>query len=867
MSHSDKTSDPLFRFLDVLSYSSLILITTLYAFLEGNTHLQWLGLALAISVVAISRAVPGILGRGFRLSHPLLAFSLSATVVFAYFQSVAIPFVGTTISLDPYETKVVVLVLGALIFYFEAVTTLARSLKGTRALAALVIVIGLASSVFGVVQFYVVPPTTITESFAQYANRNHFLLIVEMALGLIAGIVLRVGVATLWRWLALFIGGVLLYAAILVGSRGGLLSIAAMLVIGVFLNFTRDWGPSSRSRLGSGVKATNQIFRKVMVPLGVALAILSGIVILTVIVGGERTVSRFENLNRETRSSPDRLNRAAIWKATGELIKDNPVFGVGFGAYSVAIARYDRSDGTYPIEQAHNDYLEILASGGIVGGLLLLMFLFLLTKSTASAIRSADSQSAPYRLGAAIGLCGVAMHSFVDFGLHIAINVLCTAVLIAIAVGPSPEGTRRTTGRPKASRFGNVKGKRLGRLAAIAYASTALTIAFVACVNGIATYYASESQRVGELSFADYAVLLDASNPRAHISRAEALASVGDFDAASTALTVAIELREQDPFLWLRLGQMRNRSTNPEAAASAFVRSSELAPGYYQPWAELGEIAVARGDIELGFSFFRQAAKRNREFLFDMIELAEKTFPDDPAMIESLLPSDAAAKKVIANHFVTKKWITPNVMTFLTGDEISQDERAEYVTRLIEMGEFAKAYAIWTVLNEQTMELAEANVVNGGFENGDLTEIRSFGWQADDDSVGAAISRIGTGAHSGSHALRVRFQGNADGSGLLSNLVYLRPQTNYEISFAFRTEGLVSAGLPTIQLIDAGTMSSLIGTVIINTEKPEWIMIRRRFLSGKTPAAYIRFGREACAMSPCPIFGDVYLDSFEIREF
>jgi O-antigen ligase len=44
--------------------------------------------------------------------------------------------------------------------------------------------------------------------------------------------------------------------------------------------------------------------------------------------------------------------------------------GVGFAGYSVAIPRYLKSSGEWTPQQAHNEYLEVLASGGAVGALL-----------------------------------------------------------------------------------------------------------------------------------------------------------------------------------------------------------------------------------------------------------------------------------------------------------------------------------------------------------------------------------------------------------------------------------------------------------------------------------------------------------------
>src|SRR5690606_29223772 len=118
------------------------------------------------------------------------------------------------------------------------------------------------------------------------------------------------------------------------------------------------------------------------------------------------------------------------------------------------------------------------------GALLLIIFLALLVKKTAASLISADPVYAPYRVGACMGLCGVAMHSFVDFGLHIVVNALCALILIAVAVSSPLEneddGKSLTPAR--------VPGIALGRTASLAYAIFAVTVAYFACVYGLAAY-------------------------------------------------------------------------------------------------------------------------------------------------------------------------------------------------------------------------------------------------------------------------------------------------------------------------------------------------------------------------------------------
>ncbi len=126
--------------------------------------------------------------------------------------------------------------------------------------------------------------------------------------------------------------------------------------------------------------------------------------------------------------------RKQIWASTWQLIKANPIAGVGFGGYWIGITKYHDASGTSTPQEAHNDYLELLASGGLIGAALVAVFIVIFLKRARRNLHSRDPFRRAACLGALTGIFGVAVHSFVDFGLHITINALVFGVLIIIAV-------------------------------------------------------------------------------------------------------------------------------------------------------------------------------------------------------------------------------------------------------------------------------------------------------------------------------------------------------------------------------------------------------------------------------------------------
>jgi O-antigen ligase len=149
--------------------------------------------------------------------------------------------------------------------------------------------------------------------------------------------------------------------------------------------------------------------------------------------------------------------RLEIWEASWELFKQNPVAGVGFGGYWVGVSRHYAAGGDFLPYQAHNDYLEVLASGGVVGAAL---FAWLVTAATRRA-RAQLKAGGPFRraacFGALTGLAGVAVHSAVEFGLH---NLPVSVLFVALAVIAAADVSAREARSTHASRAGG--GRRSG---------------------------------------------------------------------------------------------------------------------------------------------------------------------------------------------------------------------------------------------------------------------------------------------------------------------------------------------------------------------------------------------------------------------
>lgn len=159
-------------------------------------------------------------------------------------------------------------------------------------------------------------------------------------------------------------------------------------------------------------------------------ALLVGLFLGVVLLGGEFSINRFiDSVNTDDPTT----GRTHFWSVTLQIIKEHPYLGTGLGAFGVIYTKYDSRNGLFRLEQAHNDYLQVLSDGGIVLAVLAFAFVAILTFKALSRAKSRDDFRRGIALAALGGCFGVLVHSFFDFTLHTTSNALLFLVLAALA--------------------------------------------------------------------------------------------------------------------------------------------------------------------------------------------------------------------------------------------------------------------------------------------------------------------------------------------------------------------------------------------------------------------------------------------------
>jgi O-antigen ligase len=438
------------RFLDRVIFASLLIIIAVTAIPYGTVEPWWIStFECSIFLIAMLGILEALLGKRWSVNLSLVA-PLLALVGLALFQSLPL-FSGpgpisprTSLSADPHTTRLFAVQLLALITAVLLLLRYTSSKARLRKLIYLVIGVAVASAVFGFIRKnlqqgpgFLLPGLPVGgRGFGQFINRNHFAFLVEMSLGLALGLVFGQASGQRRRLALLAVGGLLWVALIYSGSRGGIVaSLCELLFLGVLLDpvrhLTKRFADTKRRRFqdlvgGLAVRAFLIVCLVGLFAYGVGW------------VGGEPLVSNFQltvtDFSQQEMENNINTSRKEIWSATWRMIKANPIVGGGLGSYWIGITKYHRASGEMTPQQAHNDYLELMASGGLLGCALVAWFLVVFLRGVRRSLRSSDPYSRAACLGAITGIFGVAVHSFVDFGLHITINALVLLVLTVIAV-------------------------------------------------------------------------------------------------------------------------------------------------------------------------------------------------------------------------------------------------------------------------------------------------------------------------------------------------------------------------------------------------------------------------------------------------
>ncbi|HET7213368.1 MAG TPA: O-antigen ligase family protein [Terriglobia bacterium] len=260
--------------------------------------------------------------------------------------------------------------------------------------------------------------------FGPYVNHNDFAGLMEMLVPIAAAYVLSRPEDDQHRVFLAFGVCVGVCSLLLSASRGGFVAFLGEIVIFAWILWRRLQEGNSRRHLLVGalglVAATAFFFW----------------------IAPQNVTNRLSSVGKVV-NAPEATYGDRMHVAYDSLLifHDHPLLGTGLGSFGSIFPAYQ----TFPTNElypyAHNDYAQALAETGVLGALIIAASLILFFRLAFGNLRRRlDQDTGWIRLGAALAVCGLLIHSFVDFNLHIPANAAWFAVCVALSTIPGTAG-------------------------------------------------------------------------------------------------------------------------------------------------------------------------------------------------------------------------------------------------------------------------------------------------------------------------------------------------------------------------------------------------------------------------------------------
>lgn len=438
----------------------------------------------------------------------------------------------TSLSLDPHLTRI-----GGLAWAGAAVVALVAARAGPPRLLCGLLVAG------GALQVLVALPQVgaATRARGTFVSPNNLAALLAMLLpvALALGGVGQRAVPTGWRrGLPLAAAAVLGLGLVASRSRSG--AAAALVAVGVFV---------ALSGAARGRKA------------GLALAL--GLLLL-VVAGADVTLGRFDRL-----LAGEETDRLAWWAIGWQLFLRFPLLGAGLRSHA-ALTPELLADPRL-LDFTHNDYINLLADCGLVGGALALGAgaAWVLAVRRGLARLPVGGRRRALVAACAAAAAGVAAASVVEFPLQVVPLLWTFAALAGVAAGGDPDAAPRSQPPPRWTR---ALGRALG-LAALVLAFHGASLA--AARDALAR--ACDPRSPMDLRRARFAraARLWPAHGRIDVEWGRALRSAGDLPGARQVLARACHKAPRDPWAQLELASVL---TAPEARRERVAAARRLAP-------------------------------------------------------------------------------------------------------------------------------------------------------------------------------------------------------------------------------------------------------------------------------------------------
>jgi O-antigen ligase len=290
-----------------------------------------------------------------------------------------------------------------------------------RKLAVIFSVYGAAMGSFALLQslspngklYWIRQPSMGGWIYGSYVNHNHYAGLMEMLIPIPLVLSLSRLTDSKQRMAAAAAAAVMVGTVFLSGSRGGMLAL--VMEFGILAVVMIRQKHSLRAAL----------------TMGVFLAIVVG---LLVWVGGNELGQRVATLGAGAHSDLSEAMRLKVNVDGFHMFLKKPILGWGLGTFPVVYPQFRSFYTNFFVNQAHDDYLQLLVETGLVGFCAMVWFLVVLFRNALKKIGNWTAEiSGAVTLACLMGVSGILVHSAVDFNLQIPANAALFYAFCTIA--------------------------------------------------------------------------------------------------------------------------------------------------------------------------------------------------------------------------------------------------------------------------------------------------------------------------------------------------------------------------------------------------------------------------------------------------
>ncbi len=313
-------------------------------------------------------------------------------------------------------------------------------------------------------------------------------------------------------------------------------------------------------------------------------------------------------------------SRLEIWQAATKMWWEHPWFGVGPAHFDYRFREYRPENLQGRPDRVHNDYLNLLVDWGAAGGIIVLagigVFIYWLRQTWPHVRReendfgTGQSNRFAFFLGAICALAALAVHSAMDFNLHIPANALAGMILLALVASNARYATEK---------FWFRSGRGVKVFASVLLGGAAIYFGWQTVRLGTEAHALAQAEATAQFSPARVAALEKAfagepENFTTAYEIGECLRTQcqdsGDDRAAEKALTwfaTARRLNPHDAFACLRTGMCLDL-LGRTAESEPFYAQAELRdPNGYYLVSCIGWHYVQTGDFSAARAWFTRS--------------------------------------------------------------------------------------------------------------------------------------------------------------------------------------------------------------------------------------------------------------------